>query len=62
MYNYCEGITDMGLCEPLWSVRLNCQLTKLELMHILHAQVCAAHCAAVLAHTQGCHIKNETGN
>jgi len=24
MYNYCEGITDMGLCEPLWSVRLIC--------------------------------------
>jgi len=29
------------LCEPLWSIRLNCRLmAKLEMMHILQAQVC----------------------
>jgi len=28
------------LCEPLWSIRLNCQLmTKFEMMRILQAQV-----------------------
>ena len=33
--------TDTGLCEPLWSIRLNCQLmTKLEMMRILQAHVC----------------------
>jgi len=33
--------TDTGLCEPLWSIRLNCQLmTKLEKKLILQAQVC----------------------
>jgi len=31
-------------------------MTKLEMMHILQAQV-----AAVLAHTQGCHIKKRNG-
>jgi len=25
MYNYCGNRTDTGLCEPLWSIRLNCQ-------------------------------------
>jgi len=40
MYNYWGDGTDVGLCEPLWSIRLNCQLmTKLEMMHILQAQV-----------------------
>jgi len=42
MYNYWGDGTDVGLCEPLWSIRLNCQLmTKLEIemMHILQAQV-----------------------
>jgi len=34
------GRTESGLCEPLRSIRLNCQLkTKLEMMHILQAQV-----------------------
>ena len=33
--------TDTDLCEPLWSICLNCQLLKtLEMMHILQAQVC----------------------
>jgi len=33
--------TDAGLCEPLWSIHLNCQLmTKLEMMHIFQAQAC----------------------
>jgi len=32
---------DTGLREPLWSIRLKCQLmTKLETKHILQAQVC----------------------
>jgi len=40
MCNYWEDGTDTGLCEPLWSIRLNCQLmTKFEMMHILLAQV-----------------------
>jgi len=25
MYNYWASRTDTGLCEPLWSIRLNCQ-------------------------------------
>ena len=34
--------TDTGLCEPLWSIRLICQwMTKLEMIHILQAQVCS---------------------
>jgi len=33
--------TDTRLCEPLWLIRLNCQLmTKLEMMPVLQAQVC----------------------
>ena len=33
--------TDTGLCGPLWSIRLNCQLmTRLEMMDTLQAQVC----------------------
>jgi len=41
MYNYVGERTDTDLCEPLWSIRLNCQLmTKLETKHILQAQVC----------------------
>jgi len=35
------GRTDTGLCVPLWSIRLNCQLmTKLETKNALQAQVC----------------------
>jgi len=50
MYNYEIERKDTGLCEPLWSIRLNCQLmTKLEMKHILQAQVCIS-------------TKNETGN
>jgi len=42
------------LCEPLWSIRLNCQLmTKFEMMRILQAQVYDC----ITAHTKGCHIK-----
>jgi len=34
------GRTDTGLCEPVWSIHLNCQLmTKLKMMHILQAKV-----------------------
>jgi len=33
-----KGRKDTGLCEPLWSIRLKCQLmTKLETKHILQA-------------------------
>jgi len=43
MYNYWGDRTDKGLWEPLWSILLNCQLmTKLEMMHILQAQVCGS--------------------
>jgi len=39
MYKYCEDKIDTGLCEPLWSIRLNSQLmTKLEMVHIPHMQ------------------------
>ena len=35
------GRTHISLCEPLWSIRLNCQFgTNLERMHKLQAQVC----------------------
>jgi len=37
------GRTDTGLCEPLWSIRLKCELgltTKLEMMLLVQAQVC----------------------
>jgi len=35
MHNYRGYGTDTGVCEPLWSIRMNCQLmTKLEMMHI----------------------------
>jgi len=41
--NYWRDRTDMGLCELLWSILLNCQLTtKLEMMHTLQAQVCGS--------------------
>ena len=42
MYNYNWGYrTDTGLCEPSWSIRLNCQSqANLEMMHVLQAQVC----------------------
>jgi len=42
MWNYWWGYrTDTGLCEPLWSIRLFCQLmTKLGMMRILQAQMC----------------------
>ena len=40
MCNYEGKRTDIGLCEPLGSIRLNCQLmTKLAMKHILQAQV-----------------------
>ena len=53
LYNFFGDRTDTGLCELLRSIRLNCQLmTKFEMMHILQHR-----CAAVLAHTQDCHIK-----
>jgi len=43
---------DTGLCEPLWSIRQDCQLmAKLETQHILQAQMC--DCIST---------KNETGN
>jgi len=49
MCSYWGDRTNTGLCEPLWSIRQNCQLmAKLEMMHILQAQ-------AELAGTQGCH-------
>jgi len=41
MYNDWRNRT-AGLCEPLWSVRLNCQLMT---MHILQAQVCGCDSA-----------------
>jgi len=41
MYNYWGNRTDTGLCEPLWSIRLNFQLmAELEMIYILQAQVC----------------------
>ena len=41
MYNHWGHRIDTGLCGLLWSIGLNCQLmTKLEMMHILQAQVC----------------------
>jgi len=40
MYNYWGDRKDTGLCEPLWSIRLNCQsMTKLEMMHTMQTQV-----------------------
>jgi len=46
MYNYRGDRTDTGLCEPLWSILLNCQLmTKVEMMHTLQAQVCGSSSA-----------------
>jgi len=42
----------MGLCEPIWSIRMNCQvMTKFQMKHILQAQLC--NCSSK---------KNETGN
>jgi len=39
--NNCKNRTDTGLHELLRSIRLSCQLmTRLEMMHILQAQVC----------------------
>jgi len=39
IYTTTGGRVDTGLCEPLWSIRLNCQLmTKPEMMYILQAQ------------------------
>jgi len=33
--------TDTGLCVPLWSVRLNCQLmTKVETTRMLQVHLC----------------------
>jgi len=47
---------DTGLFEPLWSICLNGQLMmKLEIMHILQAQVCLR--ISAYHYTQGCHIK-----
>jgi len=43
MCNYSGHRTDTSLCEPLWSIRLNCQLmTKLEMKHILQAPGCTS--------------------
>jgi len=54
-----EDRTDTGLCEPLWSIRLNCQsMTKLEMMHVLQTQVCGC----ITAHPGLPHQENETGN
>ena len=40
MYNYWGDRTDTGLCEALWSLRLNGQLMmKLEMIHRLQAQL-----------------------
>jgi len=61
MYNYWTDRTDKGLCEPLWSVRLNCQLmTMLEMIHMLQAQVCCC----ISAHPRLSHpkTKRETSN
>jgi len=34
-----------GLCEPLWSVHLNCHLMrKLGMMYVFQAQVCSCTC------------------
>jgi len=52
MYNYEVKRTENGFCEPLSSIRLNCQLmTKLETKHMLQEQV--SDCIST---------KNETGN
>jgi len=43
MYNYWGDRTDTGICQPSWSILLNCQLmAKLEMMHTLQAQVCGS--------------------
>jgi len=52
MYFIKVEITDTGLCKPLWSIHLSCQLmTKLETKHILQVPVCVR-----------ISTKNETGN
>ena len=51
--------TDSGICESLWSNRLDCQLmTMLKTMYILQAQVCGC----ISAHPRLPHqkIKRET--
>jgi len=53
MCSYWGYRKDAGLCEPLWSILLNCQLMmNREMMHILQAQVCG--CTAFTY--QGCHL------
>jgi len=44
-----------GLCEPFWSIRLNCRRSSKCCTY------CKQRCAAVLAHTHGCHIKKRNG-
>jgi len=51
------GRTDTGVCKPLWSIRLQCQ----KLRNSKWCTYCKHSCAAVLAHTQGCHIKKRNG-
>ena len=43
-------------CGPLWSIRLNCQLTNSK-----WCTYCKYRFADVLAHTQSCHIKKWNG-
>jgi len=53
---YCGDSIDTDLCEPLLSIFLYCQeMTKLEVMRILQAQVC--HC--ISAHTGLPHQKKK---
>jgi len=57
MYNDWGNRTDTGLCDPLRSVSLNCQLmTKLEIIGILQAQVCSF----VRAHLRLSHQKTKS--
>ena len=60
MYNYWGDRTHTGLCEPLWSICLNCQLMlKLEMTQIFQARVCG--CINILTHIHGCLIKKRNG-
>ena len=53
--------TDTGLCEPLWSIPLNCLLMmKFEMMHILQAQVC--DCISVYSGLPHQKMKQETSD
>jgi len=53
------GTEQIRACVPLWLIRPNCPLmTKLDRKWCTH---CKHRCAAVLAYTQRCHIKNRSG-